>query len=204
MSPKICRLLLILTAALVLGACADDVKIARLPAGATILAFGDSLTTGVGVNNADSYPSVLAELTGLNVVNAGVSGELTQEGLGRLPAMLDQSSPNMLILIEGGNDILRGYNLSRTRGNLASMIKVAQDKYIPVVLLGLPEKNLFSSCAPLYTELAEEYQLVFDCDLLAGLLKSTSYKSDAVHFNEAGYQRMAEGIHELLLDSGAL
>ena len=68
MSNKICRQLLILTAALVLLACSNDVKIARLPAGTTILAFGDSLTTGVGVNKADSYPSVLATLTGLNVV----------------------------------------------------------------------------------------------------------------------------------------
>ena len=140
----------------------------------------------------------------MNVINAGVSGELTQEGLGRLPALLDGTSPNLLILAEGGNDILKGYDLTRTRHNLATMIEKAQERYIPVILLGVPEKNIFSSSAPLYRELAEEYQVVFDGDLLAGLLKSTAYKSDAIHFNEAGYRRMAEGIHELLNDSGAL
>jgi lysophospholipase L1-like esterase len=196
--------LLILSAILALFACSGDVKVARLPVGATVLAFGDSLTSGVGVSKTDSYPSVLARLTGLNVINAGVSGELTQEGLGRLPALLDETSPNLLILAEGGNDILRGYDLARTRNNLASMIEKAQERYIPIILLGVPEKNIFSSSAPLYRELAEEYQVVFDGDLLSGLLKSTAHKSDAIHFNEAGYRLMAEGIHELLIDSGAL
>ena len=100
--------LLILSAILALFAYSGDVKVARLPVGATVLAFGDSLTSGVGVSKTESYPSVLARMTGLNVINAGVSGELTQEGLGRLPALLDEISPNLLILAEGGNDILRG------------------------------------------------------------------------------------------------
>jgi acyl-CoA thioesterase-1 len=189
---------------LAVSACSQDVKIARLPANATILSFGDSLTSGVGVRTPDSYPSVLAKLTGLNVVNAGIPGELTQEGLGRLPGLLDDISPSLLILVEGGNDILKGYDLTRTRANLANMIREAQERYIPVVLLGVPERSLFSSSAPFYSELAEEYQVVFDDDLLAGLLKSTAYKSDAVHFNEAGYRVMAEGIYDLLVESGAL
>lgn len=198
------RALLAALLAVAVAGCSDSPKIARLPAGGTILAFGDSLTEGVGVQAPDSYPAVLAMLTGMNVVNAGVSGEITQEGVARLPQVLDETSPDLLILVEGGNDILRGYDLNRTRANLETMIREAQGRYIPVVMLGVPEKNIFSSSAPFYEEIAEEYSVVFDGGLLAGLLKSPSYKSDAVHFNRDGYRLMAEGIHELLLDSGAL
>lgn len=179
-------------------------KLEPLPQNGTILAFGDSLTAGVGVTKDNSYPSALAELSGLTVINSGVSGETTAEGLKRLQEVLDNIKPDLLILLEGGNDILRNKSLSETKANLASMIELAQRNKIPVVLIGVPQKALFSNSAPLYGELADEYQLVFDDSLIADLQRSPSFKSDYVHFNEKGYRKMATAIYELLKEEGAL
>ncbi len=175
-----------------------------LPPGSRILAFGDSLTYGVGADLENSYPAVLARLTGLEVINAGVSGETTTEGLARLERELEEKRPALLILLEGGNDILRNHSPARIKSNLAAMISQAETRDIPVVLLGVPEKKLFSSSAPVYEELAAEYNVIFDAGLVAGLLRNPLYKSDPVHLNAQGYRKMAESIFELLEDSGLI
>jgi acyl-CoA thioesterase I len=187
----------------VLAGCSSP-DLEPLQPGSRVLAFGDSLTYGVGTTRENSYPAVLSQLAGLEVVNAGVSGETTAGGLARLGRELDESQPELLILLQGGNDILRNLDLAQTKANLAAMIELAAHRNIAVVLLGVPEKKLFSSAAPIYGELAEEHQLVFDGSLVASLLRSPSYKSDPVHLNAEGYRKMAESIHELLQDSGAL
>ena len=188
---------------LVLSGCSPS-KLELIPKNGTILAFGDSLTVGIGAAKANSYPSVLAELTGLTVINSGVSGETTDNGLKRLRDVLDNTNPDLLVLLEGGNDILRNRNLSETKANLAAMIELAQSQGIPVVLIGVPQKALFSNSAPLYGELADKYQLVFDDSLIAKLQRSPSLKSDHIHFNDEGYRKMASDIVELLKDNGAL
>ena len=179
-------------------------RLAPIGADGIILAFGDSLTAGVGVSKEESYPSVLAELSGVKVVNSGVSGETTDEGLKRLPDELDRIQPDLLILIEGGNDILRNKSQAETKANLQKMIELAKSSDIPVVLVGVPQKALFSNSASLYKELAEQYQLVFNDDLIADLERSPSFKSDQIHFNKKGYRKMAETIYALLKDNGAL
>lgn len=171
----------------------------------TILAFGDSLTVGVGTNIKNSYPAVLAELSGLNVVNAGVSGETTDRGLKRLAKEIERTFPDLIIIIEGGNDVLQNRNPSEIKANLQGMIVLAKSRNIPVVLIGIPQKSLFFvNSAPLYEELAEQFQLVFDGELIADLQTDISLKSDHVHFNEKGYRAMADSIYNLLKKSGAL
>ena len=194
---------LALLGVLMLQSCARS-KLTPIPPQGTILAFGDSLTAGVGVESPQSYPSVLSELSGRQVINAGVSGEVTAEGLERLPEVLEETNPTVLILLEGGNDILRNQDPEATKQNLAAMIELAQASEVEVVLIGVPAKTLLSNVMPLYKELAKEYQLAFEDDLVASLLRQSEYKSDEVHFNEQGYRVMAESIHELLVDEGAL
>jgi acyl-CoA thioesterase-1 len=188
---------------LALGGCSSP-AFEPLPDNATILAFGDSLTYGVGASPADSYPAVLAEITGLKVINSGISGETTDEGLARLPGVLSATNPDLLILIEGGNDILQNKDLAQTKANLAAMIELANDNDIPVIFLGVPEKNLFSSSAPLYAEIARAHPIYFADSVIAELLRKPSFKSDLIHLNGVGYRRMAELVYELLQDSGAL
>lgn len=197
------KLAAIVLAALFLQGCSDP-KLSFVPEGSTILAFGDSLTLGVGTDKMNSYPSVLSALSGRQVVNAGVSGETTERGLARLPEQLSQTNPDLLILLEGGNDILRNNDFAATKRNLAAMIELAQNRGVQVVLLGVPEKRLFLGVAPFYADLAEDYQLVFEDQLVATLLRNSDYKSDPIHLNAKGYRVLAEKIHELLQDNGAL
>lgn len=193
----------ILVGCLLLCGCTDP-QMSPLPPGATILAFGDSLTAGVGAASAQSYPDVLAQLSGLRVINAGVSGETTAGGVKRLPAALAEHTPDVLILLEGGNDILRGKDRAATRTNLASMIEQALAVQAQVVLVGVPDKLLFTDSADFYAELAEQYPVVFVEDALAGLLRSSAYKADAIHLNAQGYALFAEALYETLQEQGAL
>lgn len=168
-----------------------------------ILAYGDSLTQGVGADWSTSYPAVLEVISGHVVINAGVSGETTTEGLTRLPRVLSESNPDLMILLEGGNDIIRNIPPLAIKANLAAMIEIAQAANVQVVLLGVPKKSVFASIAPLYGELASEYGLVFEEELVSDLLRSPDYKSDPIHLNATGYRVLAESINELLQSRGA-
>lgn len=199
------RILTLCFLALLLSACGKP-ALDAVPSNGTILAFGDSLTYGLNVSAKESYPAVLEQLSGREVYNAGVSGEITRDGLKRLKELLTDSeeSFDLLILLEGGNDILQSLPASQTKKNLAAMLTLAKQHNIPVLLIGVPEKALFSSSAPFYRELAEEYQVPFMGSLIADLLKQSEYKSDQVHFNKHGYRKMAEAIYKELQKQGAL
>ncbi len=195
--------LFIIVAVTALTACGSP-KLNPINNNSIILAFGDSLTQGVGVKTENSYPKILSELSGLNVINSGVSGETTDIGLNRLPTELEKYNPSLLLLLEGGNDILRNRDHSQIKMNLNNMIMVAKNHGVQVVLIGVPEKKLFSSSASIYRELAEEHDLVFEGELIGSLMRSPSMKSDSIHFNKSGYQKLAESIYELLKENGAL
>lgn len=189
---------------LTISGCSDQTELKYIPPEGVILAFGDSLTQGVGSSAGGDYPAQLQQLIGRTVINAGISGELSAEGLQRLPALLRQHQPNLLILLEGGNDILRNLDQAKLKRNLAQMISLAQQQHIEVVLVAVPEKKLFSDSAPLYRELAEEYALVWESEIIANLLRSPQYKSDAVHFNNQGYQALSQRLASLLKEHNAL
>ncbi len=195
--------LLIIIAVTALTAC-DPPKLNPINNNSSILAFGDSLTQGVGVKTENSYPKILSELSGRKVINSGVSGETTDIGLTRLPTELEKYNPGLLLLLEGGNDILRNRDHSQIKKNLNNMIMVAKNHGVQVVLIGVPEKKLFSSSASIYRELAEEHDLVFEGELIGSLMRSPSMKSDSIHFNKSGYRKLAESIYELLKENGAL
>ena len=185
-------------------ACSDSPSLGYISEDRVILAFGDSLTVGVGAPTKDSYPSVLARLSDRHVINAGVSGEVTKEGLTRLPAVLDEHQPELVVLLHGGNDILRSRDIEQAKSNLSAMINMIESQGADVVLIGVPEKKLFSSVAPIYEELANEHGVVFIDDTLSGLLRNNEFKSDPIHLNAAGYSKLAEEIHQKLVEGGAL
>jgi len=193
---------LIVCIVIILVAC-EQPKLRELSNSDVVVAFGDSLTAGLGVNEIYSYPSVLSELTGFKIVNSGVSGETTEEGLERLPTVIQKHKPKLLLLLEGGNDILRNNNYEHIERNLDEMIQLASKRDIEVVLIGVPEKKLFSNSAPFYKQLAEKYDLIYEPKLVGRIMRSPSMKSDSVHFNQKGYKEMAEGIYDLLSKNGA-
>jgi acyl-CoA thioesterase-1 len=189
-----------------LGACSDNKpRLPLLSADAVILAFGDSLTFGTGADNEQSYPAVLAQLTGLTIINAGIPGEVTAQGVRRLPALLDRYKPQLLLLCHGGNDLLRKTGTTMARANIEKMIAAADQRDIPTLLIGVPQPALlFLEAAPLYTEIAEQYGLVYEGEILPEVAADNTLKSDRIHPNAEGYRRMADAISQLLRQSGAL
>jgi lysophospholipase L1-like esterase len=195
----------ILLLLLALTACSRDPQLSPLPADAVILAFGDSITYGTGAARDQSYPAVLAQLSGREVVNAGIPGDVTAEGLARLEDALEAHRPHMLILCLGGNDMLRKVGHEVAARNLDDMIAMSRARGVPVLLLGVPRPALFGlESAPFYYELAERRQVVLEADIIPKVLSERDLKSDPIHPNAAGYRRIAEAVHRKLRDAGAL
>jgi lysophospholipase L1-like esterase len=197
-------LLLALVFVVSLGACASESRLPRLAGNAVILAFGDSLTFGTGAGPLESYPAVLEKLIGRRVVNAGIPGEVTSEGLSRLPQVLEKEKPSLLLLCHGGNDLLRRLNQQQAASNLRDMIRLARDRGIPVVLIAVPSPGLSVSPSPIYREIAKDLTLPLEEKTLAAVLADGSLKSDYIHPNAAGYRRVAESLVMLLKKSGAV
>ena len=163
----------------------------------TILAFGDSLTYGFGANPNESYPTLISQYTGLKVINAGINGDTSEEGLRRLPPLLNDPSVKMMILFFGGNDILQKRPMSALKNNLKTMIQMAKEKKIEVLLVSVPNITLFGlSTLDLYEEVAEEENIPVLSGMLADILSDPSLKSDQIHPNAMGYKKMAQEIYE--------
>ncbi|MDZ7829023.1 MAG: arylesterase [Halofilum sp. (in: g-proteobacteria)] len=190
---------------LVVAGCGDGPTLDRLGDDAVILAFGDSLTHGTGADPDESYPAVLERRIGRKVVNAGEPGELSAEGLRRLPRVLDRVQPDLLILCHGGNDILRNGKPARAAENLLAMVGMARDRGIEVLLVGVPERTLmFHDTADLYHDVAEQAGVPLEDGAIADIVGDNALKSDAVHPNAAGYRKLAIAIEERLREAGAL
>ncbi len=199
------RLLVVGTLCATLLACgSDQPTLSPLPTGATILAFGDSLTKGTGASSTQSYPAILSRLTGRDVVNAGIPGELSGDGLKRLPTVLAATKPQLMILCHGGNDMLRKKDLSDAANNIESMIGIAQAQGVEVMLIGVPKPGLFLGTADLYPNIANAAGIPAEHNVLADILSEPHLKSDPIHPNGQGYERMAEAIVAVLQKSGAL
>ena len=162
--------------------------------GATILAFGDSLTQGIGASAYNDYPSQLSRLLGQKVVNVGISGETTSEGLKRFEKTVNEYSPDALILLEGGNDFIRNVPRNLTHQNLSQMIDIAKNKHIKILLVSVPEKGVFLSDAEIYKSLAKEHNVPLVDDVLSELLGTPAKKSDLIHLNDQGYYDLAAAI----------
>ncbi|WP_457607308.1 arylesterase [Nitratifractor sp.] len=172
-----------------------------------ILTFGDSLTYGYGVDDPStkSYPAILSHLSGRRVVNAGVNGETSAEGLQRIDRLLRRYRPALTILCLGGNDFLRGLPEEKLRENLAAIIRKILAHGSALLLVGVPRLNLLGlSAHPLYADLAEEFDLPLEEEALPAILSDPRLKSDSIHPNAKGYRILAEKIYEKLKEEGVL
>lgn len=159
-----------------------------------IIAFGDSLTAGVGAQESEAFPARLAAKAGVEIVNAGVSGDTTESALARIETDVLARDPRIVIVGLGGNDFLRRAPIATTEANLREIVRRVQAGGAMVVLLGFDFPNFGPSYAGMYERIADDEQCLLVEDLLDGIINNPSLKSDEVHPNAAGYELMAERI----------
>ena len=189
---------------LFLAACDRTPTLPKLDSHDVIVAFGDSLTHGTGASADTAYPAVLASLTGRTVINAGVPGDTTASALQRLPAVLAEHRPRLVLLCLGGNDMLRKQSESATENNLRLLVQTIRASGAEVVLIGVPAPKLFGGAPDFYGRVAEDMRLPLEQDIFNDVLKDNRLKSDPIHANAAGYRVVAERLAEFLREAGAL
>lgn len=198
------RYIFALVAIFFLAACDRAPTLPKLSPHDVILAFGDSLTHGTGASEETSYPAVLATLSGHTVINAGVPGDTTTTALLRLPTVLAEYKPRLVLLCLGGNDMLRKQPEATTENNLRLLVQTIRTSGAEVVLIGVPEPKLFGGTPDFYTRIARDMKLPLEDEVFNEVLKDNHLKADPIHANAAGYRVVAERLDAFLRKAGAL
>lgn len=175
------------------------------PASPTLLVVGDSLSAGYGVTTARRWVTLLEErlherCAAGEVINASVSGDTSSGGVSRLPPLLQQHRPDLVIVELGGNDGLRGIGAETMRQNLLRMVKLAMESGAQVLLLGvrLPSNygpDFVSAFHQVYYDVAEAASVPLVPFLLEGVaLDRSLMQGDGIHPNDEGQPRLLENV----------
>lgn len=202
------RLLLWPAALALLSACRQAPTGARVSAGQTVLAFGDSVTHGTGAGPNEDWPTLLATQTGWQIVNAGVPGDTAQAARWRLAPLLKAHRPALVVVELGGNDFLRRRAHAAVKEDLRALLQTARAAGAQTVLVGVPELSLMGaltgrlSDADLYADLASEEKVPLVPDVFSDVLSNPAWRADPIHPNAAGYREMAARLHTALVELG--
>ncbi len=175
----------------------------------TILFLGDSLTEGLGVTKEDAFPKLVETMIqselkkDITVINAGVSGSTTSDGLDRLKWYL-KKKPSIVFLALGANDGLRGLDLKQSQKNLEEIIKYAQESNAKVLLAGMlippnygPEYS--ENFRKMYEQLKDKYKLRSMDFLLEGVAGNKELNQrDGIHPNEQGHKIISKNVFEFI------
>ena len=170
---------------------------------ATLLCLGDSLTFGYGAAAGASYPDRLEQLTGHVTQNAGLNGDTAEGALARLPGLLRNNTPGLVLVSIGGNDFLRNVPPERTHAALKAIVQTAASS-TQVVLIGQP--GLLAAATgslkdhPVYAEVATETGVALFAGGWAYVLARPELRSDQIHANAQGYGIFAERLADWLRD----
>jgi len=202
------HLILLITAIVLVAACGGKAREDVIPPGSRVLALGDSLTAGAGVTAEDAWPNLLAGRTGWVVINGGVSGDTSAAALQRLPALLENQHPVLVLVALGGNDMLRHIPQQETIANLGQILTQIKAQGAKAVLLATPQPSVAGavfrnlSAADLYRAVADEKQVPLIEDAIAEVLSDPQLKGDPLHPNAAGHALLSEKIFDELKSIG--
>ncbi len=166
--------------------------------GVNIICLGDSLTYGYGVDKGADYPSLLACMINIPVINAGVDGDTSIEGLKRLNPDVLEKKPLLVIIEFGGNDFLKQVPIKLTFSNIKEMIEKAQSKGAMVALIDISAGMLFAEYRVQLSKLAKQSGAIFIPSILEGIVTNPSLKSDFLHPNSNGYNMIAQRVHRVI------
>lgn len=163
--------------------------------GVNIVCLGDSLTYGYGVDKGADYPSVLAGMINVPVINAGVDGNTSIEGLKRFNSDVLEKNPILVIIEFGGNDFLKQVPMKLTVSNITEMIEKAQSKGAMVALIDISAGMLFAEYRVQLIKLAKQKGAILIPSILEGIVTNPSLKSDFLHPNNKGYILVAQRVY---------
>lgn len=166
--------------------------------GTKVVAFGDSLVEGVGATTKGGFVELLSKQIKTPIVNLGVSGNTTVDGLKRIDEIF-KHDPKVVILLLGGNDYLKKFPREETFKNLEKMIDEIHSRGAIVLLLGVRGGVLKDNFKDLFEELVKEKKVAYVPDVLDGIVFDRSLMSDGIHPNEKGYEVIAKKVSPILL-----
>ena len=165
-----------------------------VPKAGPIVVLGDSLAFGYGAESNHGYVGVLQKRLGVEMINKGISGDTTRQGLDRLQKDVLDLKPALVIVELGGNDFMQKVPAEETFANLDQIITRVQAQQTPVLLIGV-QSNLFGNkAAGRYRQLADQRHTGLVANALGSILTQPDLKSDAIHPNDKGYEVMADRI----------
>jgi len=178
-----------------------------------IIAFGDSLTAGAGLDQGEGFTDQLEDTLNqyglkVDVVNAGVSGDTSSGGLARLEWVLDSVDNIDLVILElGANDALRGLPPKITRRNIDKMVSILKERKIPTLLAGMVAppnfgEQFISEYNPIFPDVAKKYDVLlypFFLDGVAGIRELN--QSDLMHPNPRGVKIIVDKIAPYVLEA---
>ena len=167
------------------------------PKDGPIVAFGDSLIEGVGATAGVDLPALLSEKIGEPIINMGASGETSAEGLARVDKVTAQN-PSVVLVLFGGNDLLRKISKNQTFENLDKIILRLQESGAVVILLGIRGGLLSDNYEGNFENLAKERGALYVPDVLNGIFGHPKFMSDGIHPNNEGYVKIADKIYPVL------
>lgn len=167
--------------------------------GVNIICFGDSLTYGYGVDKGSDYPSLLARMINIPVINAGVDGDTSIEGLKRLNSDVLEKKPLLVIIEFGGNDFLKQVPISLTFSNINEMIDNVQAKGVMVALVDISAGMLFAEYRAQFHRIAKQKGAIFIPSILEGIVTNPNLKSDFLHPNSNGYNIIAQRVYRQII-----
>ena len=202
------RRFLLLFPAMAVAGCGKKQRLPAIPAGSSVLAFGDSVTFGTGAAPGEDWPTLLASMTGWNIRNAGLPGDTAAAGIARLDSLLAEQAPTLVIITIGGNDFLRRRPANEVKEDIRQMIRSSRSVGAQVVLVGVPELSLLAVVAgkpadsAVYAQLARDEGVLLIPDVFSNVLGQPDLCADRIHPNAQGYRQMANGILAGLRASG--
>jgi acyl-CoA thioesterase-1 len=175
-----------------------------------LLVFGDSISSGLGLAGGKGWVSLLAERLKsegyrYTVVNGSISGDTTAGGRARLKDFLAQYKPQIVVLELGGNDALRGGNLTATRANLEAMVSAAQSAKAKVLLVGMQVPPNYGSTyahgfEATFRDVAAAKHVPLVPAFFAGFGEDLSqFQSDRIHPNAGAQLRLLDNVWPFLL-----
>jgi len=173
---------------------------ARPTSGERIIAFGDSLVQGVGASPGRDIVSVLSRRLGVPIVNAGRSGDTTGAALTRLDSAVLSRNPRIVIVLLGGNDMLRRVPRATTFDNLDAIVSRIRARGAAVILVSVELGFGTGADGRAYEELASRTSSALVRDILDGIFGREALMSDGIHPNDRGYEIMADRIEPALKD----